>query len=382
MDGVMVENVRVEAASRVASSITGVSGLRPRNIVIRNFEVVAPGGGTMEDCALPVPECYGDQGHPTSLKFDCQALPAHGFYVRHADGVRFENVRTRCRSGDERPAIVVDDADVTVADDSGLSSGANGLGKVLTLTAKKRHELEERLWSSYLHGAAYYRAATGFDGAKRPLVVVLGTTERDREYASKVIGQGKRRGISVLMPFGRTVDSVLESISSVVNAADARLVYLKGDGAMAALALELLAAAPERFAGASVVALGKDVSADLKNVRCKAVDIIVAAGNASQAKAGFSAFNALVSEKDRVSAEDIDETVRTGKIPERIRYRGPSDPDFPSPSRRLAFRRESARVRISATSNREVAAFDPSFEWIVRQDECRCRVAGDERQSF
>ena len=375
MDGVLVENVRVEAASRVASSITGVPDLRPRNIVIRNFEVVAPGGGTLEDCALPVPECYGDQGPPTNLKFDCQALPAHGFYVRHADGVRFENVRTRCRSSDERPAIVIDDADVTVADDSGLSSGANGLGKVLTLTAEKRHELEERLWSSYLHGTAYYRAATGFNGAKQPLVVVLGVAEKDRAYASMVIGQGKRRGTSVLMPFGRTADSVLESLSSVMNAEDARRVYLKGDGAMASLALELLAAAPERFSGASVVALGKDVSADLKNLRCKAVDIVIAAGNARQAKAGFSAFNALVSAKDRVSVDDIDETVRTGKIPERIRYRGPSDPDFPSPNRVLAFRRESASVRISATSNRDVAAFDPSFGWIMLQD--RRRIVGE-----
>ena len=40
-------------------------------------------------------------------------------------------------------------------------------------------------------------------------------------------------------------------------------------------------------------------------------------------------------------------------------------------------------VPADAPSAVRIAAFDPSFEWIVRQDECRCRVAeGDERQSF
>ena len=42
-------------------------------------------------------------------------LPAYGFYVRHADGVRLENVRVRYADGkEERPAVVTDDADVTI----------------------------------------------------------------------------------------------------------------------------------------------------------------------------------------------------------------------------------------------------------------------------
>ena len=368
MDGVLIENVRVEAASRVASTITGVSDLRPQNIVIRNFEVISPGGGTIEDCALPVPECEGDQGAPTNLKFDYQALPAHGFYVRHADGVRFENVRTHCRSRDDRPAIVVDDADVTVVDDSGLMAGASGLGKVLTLNVGKRKELEEHLWASYRRGEAYYRPANGYRGTTSPLVVVLGAKEDDRTFASMVIGQGKRRGISVLMPFGRTVDSVLAALSSVMDKNDRRRVYLKGDGNIATLALELLAVAPERFAGASVVAVGKDVGGRLANARGKAVDIIVAARNTNQVKTGFAVFNALSEKGASVAAADVQKIVETGKIPDHIRYRGPSDPDFPSPNRVLVFRRNSGGVRISVTSGHDVKAFDPSFGWIMRQN--------------
>ena len=46
--------------------------------------------------------------------FNRQALPAWGFYVRHADDVTFENVRcTTCRD-DAREKYVFDDADVTV----------------------------------------------------------------------------------------------------------------------------------------------------------------------------------------------------------------------------------------------------------------------------
>ena len=42
-------------------------------------------------------------------------LPAYGFYVRHADGVRLENVRLRYADGkEERPAVVMDDANASI----------------------------------------------------------------------------------------------------------------------------------------------------------------------------------------------------------------------------------------------------------------------------
>ena len=41
--------------------------------------------------------------------FDQEPLPAWGFFIRHADGVRFENVNLRLRSADGRGMIVRED---------------------------------------------------------------------------------------------------------------------------------------------------------------------------------------------------------------------------------------------------------------------------------
>ncbi len=104
---VLVENVCGVADSRIASSITGVPGLRPRDITLRNVSLVVPGGGTPEDAERSVPEL--ETAYPESFMFDMQPLPAYGFYVRHADDVRFEDVGVNIREEDARPAIVRDD---------------------------------------------------------------------------------------------------------------------------------------------------------------------------------------------------------------------------------------------------------------------------------
>jgi hypothetical protein len=53
-------------------------------------------------------------------------LPAYAFYVRHANGVRFSNVRVRASLPDLRHAMVFDDAEGVAIDglDAGISPGA------------------------------------------------------------------------------------------------------------------------------------------------------------------------------------------------------------------------------------------------------------------
>jgi polygalacturonase len=104
---VLIENFHGIADSRIASSITGVPGLRPRGITLRNVSLVVPGGGTDEDAAAQVPE--KERAYPESFMFDKMPLPAYGFYVRHADGVVFENVDVKTASPDERKPFVFDD---------------------------------------------------------------------------------------------------------------------------------------------------------------------------------------------------------------------------------------------------------------------------------
>ena len=108
MRNILIENVEGEAASLVASSITGVPGLRPCDITLRNVRLRLPGGGTADEMCRKVPEM--ERAYPENRMFKMQMLPAYGFYVRHADGVRFENVELSYAGKEERPAITLDDA--------------------------------------------------------------------------------------------------------------------------------------------------------------------------------------------------------------------------------------------------------------------------------
>ena len=109
---VLIERVCGRAVSRLASSVTGVPGLRPSNIVFRDISLSLPGGGTAGEAADVIPEHA--EKYPECYMFDWKALPAYGFFVRHADDVVFENVRFHLRNDDARSAYVFDDAERNV----------------------------------------------------------------------------------------------------------------------------------------------------------------------------------------------------------------------------------------------------------------------------
>ncbi|MBQ3748006.1 MAG: right-handed parallel beta-helix repeat-containing protein [Kiritimatiellae bacterium] len=110
----VIENVRGKTASFIASSITGVPGLRVENITLRNLDLTLKAGGTAADVAVEVPEQM--DLYPENRMF-ASMLPAAAFYVRHADGVSFEKVRTRyCGGREERPPVVTDDCSRVVFD--------------------------------------------------------------------------------------------------------------------------------------------------------------------------------------------------------------------------------------------------------------------------
>ena len=105
LGNVVIEDIRGTCEGRIASSVTGVPGLRPGNIVFRRLDIHLPGGGQQD--ARPVPEV--EKSYPNSSMFHGMTLPACGFYLRHADNVRFEECRLTCDSSDERPAYFTDD---------------------------------------------------------------------------------------------------------------------------------------------------------------------------------------------------------------------------------------------------------------------------------
>ena len=108
MRGIVIENVKAVNASHFPCAVVGVPGLRIKDVTFRNFEFRAKGGCTRAAASLPVPEV--EKKYPDIHMFERHPLPAYGFYLRHADGITFENVRISSLSAaEERPALVADD---------------------------------------------------------------------------------------------------------------------------------------------------------------------------------------------------------------------------------------------------------------------------------
>lgn len=93
------------------SSIVGMPDALIENVTLRNIEIHHPGGGNPNFARVgldeldKVPEMAA--AYPEFSMF--RELPAWGFYVRHARGIKFENVKLVCDKKDYRTAIVLDD---------------------------------------------------------------------------------------------------------------------------------------------------------------------------------------------------------------------------------------------------------------------------------
>jgi hypothetical protein len=94
------------------SSIVGLPGHPVQNVLLEDIDISYPGGGSRAKAQIPldalqsVPEVSG--AYPEFSMFG--ELPAWGFYIRHAEGIHFHNVRLSFEQADFRPALVIDDA--------------------------------------------------------------------------------------------------------------------------------------------------------------------------------------------------------------------------------------------------------------------------------
>ncbi len=108
---VLIGNVVVSnCASRQATLITGIPGHSIEDIRLNNILILHKGGGTEEDAAIQPPEL--ENAYPDPNRFG--VLPAHGFYIRHVNGIEMRDVEVRTMQPDARPGFVLED--VTAAD--------------------------------------------------------------------------------------------------------------------------------------------------------------------------------------------------------------------------------------------------------------------------
>jgi polygalacturonase len=93
------------------ASIVGMPDVLIENVTLKNIEIRYPGGGIAEYAKVgndeldKVPEMAA--GYPEFSMF--KELPAWGFYIRHAKGIKFENIILSAAKKDYRTAVVMDD---------------------------------------------------------------------------------------------------------------------------------------------------------------------------------------------------------------------------------------------------------------------------------
>lgn len=93
------------------SSVTGIPGHDVENVTLENIEIIYPGRATKGMAYIPVTRLHQvperENEYPEFSMFG--ELPAWGFYVRHVNGITMKNVTVKLRNADFRPAFVFDD---------------------------------------------------------------------------------------------------------------------------------------------------------------------------------------------------------------------------------------------------------------------------------
>ena len=103
------------------SGIVGIPDIPIENVVLKNVEIIYPGGGnknyayrgTSPEELDSIPEMI--DVYPEFSQF--KELPAWGLFIRHAKGITLDNVRLVAEAKDYRPAVVADDVDGLVIKD-------------------------------------------------------------------------------------------------------------------------------------------------------------------------------------------------------------------------------------------------------------------------
>lgn len=114
---VMISNVQATGGGKAGCSITGLPKHPVEHVTLENVRLTFEGGGTREEARRPVPEL--PEAYPEFSMFG--ALPAYGFYCRHARKLTFHNVEVYAAGSEERLPLVTEDVeDLTVGGSSNL----------------------------------------------------------------------------------------------------------------------------------------------------------------------------------------------------------------------------------------------------------------------
>lgn len=93
-------------SSKICSMIAGIPGHKVEDVKISNVLVQHSGGGTAKDAAIHLEEKEKEYPEPTMFG----TTPAHGLFIRHAEGIEINDFKVVTDEKDVRPCVIVDDA--------------------------------------------------------------------------------------------------------------------------------------------------------------------------------------------------------------------------------------------------------------------------------
>jgi hypothetical protein len=89
------------ADPKYGSIISGIPGHSIEDLRLSNIRIYSQGGGTKEQAALLPPE--NEATYPEPIMFG--EIPAYGFFIRHVNGLKMDNVEVSYLKDDLRPAF-------------------------------------------------------------------------------------------------------------------------------------------------------------------------------------------------------------------------------------------------------------------------------------
>ncbi|WEK34174.1 MAG: glycosyl hydrolase family 28-related protein [Candidatus Pseudobacter hemicellulosilyticus] len=102
---VHLSNILATGSAGIGCALVGLPGSPIEEISLSNISIQSAGGGKAADMGKIIEEKEKD--YPEATMFG--VLPAYGFYVRHATGLRLNDIRLRYKENEDRPAIVLSD---------------------------------------------------------------------------------------------------------------------------------------------------------------------------------------------------------------------------------------------------------------------------------
>lgn len=109
---VSIQNVLIRNAGKYGCSVSGLPGSPVQGIRLSQIVMQQEGGGTKEDFLREIPEKPKD--YPEATMFG--VLPAYGFYIRHAEDIRLNDVEVNTIKDDLRPVVYLEDVSSAVLD--------------------------------------------------------------------------------------------------------------------------------------------------------------------------------------------------------------------------------------------------------------------------